>query len=76
MGEHVLRLLPEFNPFAARRRPATAAPFIGLAMFSTCSTAASRWLTAHSAFGLEFDSLADVISFGVAPALLVVFRGR
>lgn len=31
----------------------------------------ARRLNATSKFGLEFDSLADVISFGVAPALLM-----
>src|SRR5207245_7670220 len=28
-----------------------------------------------SQFGIEFDSLADVVSFGVAPAILVYFLG-
>lgn len=31
----------------------------------------ARWLGASSAFGKELDSLADVISFGAAPAILV-----
>ncbi len=30
----------------------------------------ARWRHAHSALGRELDSLADVISFGVAPAAL------
>jgi len=30
----------------------------------------ARWRKAHSAIGLELDSLADIISFGVAPATL------
>ena len=30
----------------------------------------ARWQQTHSAFGRELDSLADVISFGVAPAAL------
>jgi CDP-diacylglycerol---serine O-phosphatidyltransferase len=30
----------------------------------------ARWRQTHSAFGRELDSLADVISFGVAPAAL------
>lgn len=33
----------------------------------------ARRLNATSAFGREFDSLADVIAFGVAPAFLVYF---
>ena len=37
----------------------------------TCSMAASRDSpTRESDFGVEFDSLADVISFGIAPAIL------
>ena len=31
----------------------------------------ARWGGAESPFGREFDSLADLISFGVAPAFLV-----
>jgi CDP-diacylglycerol---serine O-phosphatidyltransferase len=30
----------------------------------------ARWRHTHSAFGRELDSLADIISFGVAPAVL------
>jgi len=33
----------------------------------------ARLVDKDSRFGLEFDSLADVISFGIAPALLVYF---
>lgn len=33
----------------------------------------ARWGGRTSLFGAEFDSLADVISFGVAPALMVFF---
>ena len=35
----------------------------------------ARWRQPHSALGRELDSLADVISFGVAPAALAL-RGR
>ena len=46
---------------AARRRRSS----------STCSTArVARWRHTHSPLGRELDSLADVISFGVAPAAL------
>ncbi len=31
----------------------------------------ARWTRATSTFGVEFDSLADLISFGVAPAILM-----
>jgi CDP-diacylglycerol--serine O-phosphatidyltransferase len=30
----------------------------------------ARWRSQHSAFGRELDSLADIVSFGVAPATL------
>ena len=33
----------------------------------------ARWTNSTSKFGLEFDSLADTIAFGMAPALLVYF---
>jgi CDP-diacylglycerol---serine O-phosphatidyltransferase len=35
----------------------------------------ARWRQQHSAFGRELDSLADVISFGVAPAALAYAAG-
>ncbi|MGY8527306.1 CDP-alcohol phosphatidyltransferase family protein [Paracidovorax citrulli] len=35
----------------------------------------ARWRHAHSALGRELDSLADVISFGVAPAALAYAAG-
>jgi CDP-diacylglycerol--serine O-phosphatidyltransferase len=34
----------------------------------------ARWLKATSDFGKELDSLADMVTFGVAPALLVYFN--
>jgi CDP-diacylglycerol--serine O-phosphatidyltransferase len=34
---------------------------------------AARLTRSTSQFGVEFDSLADVVSFGVAPAILVYF---
>lgn len=45
---------------------------IGLsAIFDFCDGAAARLLHAYSALGKELDSLADLISFGLAPALLM-----
>ena len=35
----------------------------------------ARWRHAHSALGRELDSLADIISFGVAPAALAFAAG-
>ena len=49
----------------------TAAPFIGFAIvLDMLDGRIARMTGTTSAFGLEFDSLADVVSFGVAPAIL------
>lgn len=46
--------------------------FIGAAaVFDFCDGAAARLLHAYSDLGKELDSLADLVSFGVAPAFLV-----
>lgn len=37
---------------------------------------AARLLNATSAFGTQFDSMADLIAFGMAPALLIYSAGR
>lgn len=41
------------------------------AVFDFCDGAAARLLHAYSELGKELDSLADLISFGLAPALLM-----
>ena len=52
----------------------TAALLILLAnVFDGIDGYAARLTRTTSQFGLEFDSLADVVSFGVAPAVLVYF---
>jgi CDP-diacylglycerol---serine O-phosphatidyltransferase len=57
--------------YAMRGEYETAAPFIGFALvLDMLDGRIARLTNAESAFGLEFDSLADVISFGVAPAVL------
>lgn len=54
----------------------TAAPFIGLAVIlDMLDGRIARMTGTTSAFGLEFDSLADVISFGMAPAILTFSWG-
>ena len=54
----------------------TAAPFIGIAMIlDTLDGRIARLTGTSSAFGLEFDSLADVLSFGMAPAILTFSWG-
>ena len=50
----------------------TAAPFIGIAtVLDLLDGRIARATGSTSEFGVEFDSLADIISFGVAPATLV-----
>jgi CDP-diacylglycerol--serine O-phosphatidyltransferase len=54
----------------------TAAPFIGLAIIlDMLDGRIARLTNSTSAFGVEFDSLADVISFGAAPAVLAFAWG-
>lgn len=49
----------------------TAAPFIGFAIvLDLLDGRIARMTGTDSEFGLQFDSLADVISFGMAPAVL------
>ncbi len=49
----------------------TAAPFIGFAIvLDMLDGRIARMTGTASAFGVELDSLADVISFGIAPAIL------
>lgn len=44
---------------------------LAAAMFDVVDGGVARWLRACSAIGKEMDSLADIISFGVAPAMLL-----
>ena len=54
----------------------SAAPFIGFAfVLDALDGRIARMTGSESAFGVEFDSLADVISFGVAPAILTYAWG-
>ena len=53
-----------------------AAIAIGLAvMFDSLDGAIARMTNTSSDFGRELDSLADVVTFGVAPAMLAFFWG-
>src|SRR5262245_6371335 len=57
--------------YAMRGEYETAAPFIGFAIvLDMLDGRIARLTGTASAFGVEFDSLADVISFGIAPAIL------
>jgi CDP-diacylglycerol---serine O-phosphatidyltransferase len=62
--------------FAMRGEFETAAPFIGFAIvLDMLDGRIARLTGATSDFGIEFDSLADVISFGVAPSILAFAWG-
>lgn len=56
---------------AMRAEFATGAVFIGIAIvLDMLDGRIARLTGTTSAFGVEFDSLADVVSFGIAPAIL------
>jgi len=62
--------------FSMRGDYVTAAPFVGFAIvLDGLDGRVARATGATSDFGVEFDSLADVVSFGVAPATLVFAWG-
>jgi CDP-diacylglycerol--serine O-phosphatidyltransferase len=62
--------------YAMRAEYATAAVFIGVAtVLDVLDGRIARLADAASEFGGEFDSLADVTSFGIAPAVLVFAWG-
>jgi CDP-diacylglycerol--serine O-phosphatidyltransferase len=62
--------------YAMRGEFATAAPFIGFAIvLDMLDGRVARMTGATSEFGVQFDSLADVVSFGVAPAILAFSWG-
>ena len=62
--------------YAMRGDFETAAPFIGIAIvLDMLDGRIARMTGTSSAFGVEFDSLADVISFGMAPAILAFSWG-
>ncbi len=57
--------------YSMRNEFGTAASFIGFAIvLDMLDGRIARLTGTASAFGVEFDSLADVISFGIAPAIL------
>ena len=56
--------------YSMRGEYAIAAPFVGIAMvLDTLDGRIARLTGTTSEFGLQFDSLADIVSFGVAPAI-------
>ena len=54
---------------------AAAVLAVAAAVFDVLDGRVARWRHTHSALGRELDSLADVISFGVAPAALAFAAG-
>jgi CDP-diacylglycerol--serine O-phosphatidyltransferase len=57
--------------YAMRGEYETAAPFIGFAVvLDMLDGRIARLTGTTSEFGVEFDSMADIISFGMAPAVL------
>jgi len=74
-GFVALTKIVEADPSRASSYPHTirvALAFILLAcIFDLLDGRLARWGGSESPFGREFDSLADLISFGVAPAFLV-----
>src|SRR5262245_25055443 len=57
--------------YATRGEFETAAPFIGVAIgLDMLDGRIARMTGTASEFGVEFDSLADIITFGIAPAIL------
>jgi CDP-diacylglycerol--serine O-phosphatidyltransferase len=62
--------------YATRADFETAALFIGIAMvLDTLDGFFARLTNSSTAFGVELDSLADVVSFGLAPAILAFTWG-
>jgi CDP-diacylglycerol--serine O-phosphatidyltransferase len=62
--------------FSMRGELVSAAPFIGFAVIlDMLDGRIARMTNTSSAFGLELDSLADIISFGLAPAVLAFAWG-
>ncbi|HSK08368.1 MAG TPA: CDP-diacylglycerol--serine O-phosphatidyltransferase [Vicinamibacterales bacterium] len=62
--------------YSIRGEFGTAAPFVAISvLLDILDGRIARLTGTTSEFGLEFDSLADVISFGLAPAILTVSWG-
>ena len=62
--------------YAMRGDYETAAPFIGVAYtLDILDGRIARMTGTESAFGLQLDSLADIVSFGIAPSVLLFAWG-
>jgi CDP-diacylglycerol--serine O-phosphatidyltransferase len=68
----ILYIVEKMGPQSALMRYHYAIGFILAAcVFDVLDGGLARLNGQHSEFGREFDSLADIVSFGIAPALLV-----
>jgi CDP-diacylglycerol--serine O-phosphatidyltransferase len=68
-----IRLASELPPEAIGHFKVAVWLILGAAGFDTLDGRLARMGGRESLFGAEFDSLADVVSFGIAPALMVFF---
>jgi CDP-diacylglycerol---serine O-phosphatidyltransferase len=68
-----IRLTSELGPDAIGNFKTAVYLILGAAAFDTLDGRLARMGGRESLFGAEFDSLADVVSFGIAPALMVFF---
>jgi CDP-diacylglycerol--serine O-phosphatidyltransferase len=55
---------------AGKFEPAAVAVFVAM-VFDSLDGRVARWTHTESAFGKEYDSLSDMVSFGLAPALVM-----
>jgi len=55
---------------AGKFEPAAIAVFVAM-VFDSLDGRVARWTHTESAFGKEYDSLSDMVSFGLAPALVI-----
>ena len=55
---------------AGKFEPASIAVFVAM-VFDSLDGRVARWTHTESAFGKEYDSLSDMVSFGLAPALVM-----
>jgi CDP-diacylglycerol--serine O-phosphatidyltransferase len=68
-----VRVASELTPDAIEYFKWAVWLIFGAAAFDTLDGRLARMGGRESLFGAEFDSLADVVSFGIAPALMVFF---
>ena len=68
-----VRLASELTPESISHFKWAVWLILGAAAFDTLDGRLARMGGRESLFGAEFDSLADVVSFGIAPALMVFF---